>query len=79
MYHQKARHRSWEWHLKYQDYYTDPIKLPDTFADDHKNRANAASATEMRVADDMTYLDLGLVQPQRGHEVGELFYPRVST
>lgn len=33
----------------------------------------------MRVADDMTYFDLGLVQPQGGHEVGELFYPGVST
>lgn len=25
MYHQKAPHRSWEWHPRYQDYYTDPI------------------------------------------------------
>ncbi|KAK2598835.1 hypothetical protein N8I77_012220 [Diaporthe amygdali] len=79
MYHQKAPHRSWEWHPRYQDYYTDPIKLPDTFTDDYKNRANAASATEMRVADDMTYFDLGLVQPQGGKEIGELFYPGVST
>lgn len=79
MYHQKAPHRSWEWHPRYQDYYTDPIQLPDTFTDDYKNRANAASATEMRVADDMTYFDLGLVQPEGGREVGELFYPGVST
>ncbi|KAK7697259.1 hypothetical protein SLS64_013744 [Diaporthe eres] len=79
MYHQKAPHRSWEWHPRYQDYYTDPIQLPDTFTDDYKNRANAASAIEMRVADDMTYFDLGLVQPEGGHEVGELFYPGKST
>lgn len=79
MYHQKAPHRSWEWHPRYSDYYNDPIQLPDTFTDDYKNRANAASQTEMRVADDMTYFDLGLVQPQGGHEVGELFYPGVST
>lgn len=79
MYHQKAPHRSWEWHPRYADHYNDPIQLPDTFTDDYKNRANAASSTEMRVADDMTYFDLGLVQPQGGHEVGELFYPGKST
>ncbi|USW52079.1 Putative sulfatase, alkaline-phosphatase-like, core domain superfamily [Septoria linicola] len=32
----------------------------------------------MRVADDLTYFDLGLVRPQGGHEVGDLFYPGVS-
>lgn len=79
MYHQKAPHRSWEYHPRYSNLYTDRIELPDTFNDDYKNRANAASATEMRVEEDMTYFDLGLVQPEGGHEVGELFYPGYST
>ncbi len=72
MCHHKAPHRSWEPHPKYRDSYKDPIKLPDTFDDDYKNRAKAASAARMRIADDMTYLDLGLVQPDGGSEVGEL-------
>ncbi|MBL8653670.1 MAG: sulfatase [Alphaproteobacteria bacterium] len=72
MCHHKAPHRSWEPHPKYRDSYKDPIKLPDTFDDDYKNRAKAASAARMRIADDMTYLDLGLVQPDGGSDVGEL-------
>jgi arylsulfatase A-like enzyme len=72
MCHHKAPHRSWEPHPKYRESYKDPIKLPDTFDDDYKNRAKAASAARMRIADDMTYLDLGLVQPDGGSEVGEL-------
>jgi len=72
MCHHKAPHRSWEPHPKYRDSYKDPIKPPDTFDDDYKNRAKAASAARMRIADDMTYLDLGLVQPDGGSEVGEL-------
>ncbi|KAI6819015.1 hypothetical protein KC365_g12461 [Hortaea werneckii] len=79
MYHQKAPHRSWEYHPRYNDLYNDHIQLPDTFQDDYKHRANAASAAEMRVADDLTYFDLGLVQPEGGNEIGELFYPNAST
>jgi arylsulfatase A-like enzyme len=62
MCHHKAPHRSWEYHPKFQNTYSEPIKLPDTFTDDYKNRAKAASVAKMRIADDMTYLDLGLVQ-----------------
>ena len=79
MYHQKAPHRSWEYEPKYSNLYTDKIKLPDTFTDDYKTRANAARAAEMRVADDLTYFDLGLVQPEGGSEIGKLFYPGQST
>ncbi|PPJ50994.1 hypothetical protein CBER1_06837 [Cercospora berteroae] len=78
MYHQKAPHRSWEWHPRYADLYKDPIKLPDTFTDDYENRANAAREAEMRVPDDLTYFDLGLVQAQGGQEVGALFFPGTS-
>jgi arylsulfatase A-like enzyme len=72
MCHHKAPHRSWECDDKHKDLYKDPIKLPDTFTDDYKNRANAAKVAKMRVADDITYKDLGLVQPDGGEDkVGE--------
>ena len=72
MCHHKAPHRSWECDDKHKDLYKDAIKLPDTFTDDYKNRANAAKIAKMRVADDMTYKDLGLVQPDGGEDkVGE--------
>lgn len=74
MCHHKAPHRSWEYDPKHGDLYTDPIRLPDTFNDDYKNRANAARVADMRVADDLTYNDLGLAQPQGGDEVGEVQY-----
>ncbi|KAJ5716974.1 hypothetical protein N7488_002620 [Penicillium malachiteum] len=58
-----SSHRSWECDYKHKDLYKDPIKVPDTFTDDYKNRAKSAAASKMRVADDLTYMDLGLVQP----------------
>lgn len=71
--HHKAPHRPWECHSKYRDWYKDEIKVPETFSDDYKNRAKAASVAKMKVAVDMTYLDLGLVQPEGGEEeVGEI-------
>lgn len=69
MTHHKAPHRSWEFHPKHKDLYKDKIKIPDTFTDDYKNRAKAAANVKMRVADDLTYFDLGLVQPQGGRDV----------
>lgn len=71
MCHHKAPHRSWECDPKHKHLYKDPIKLPDTFTDDYKNRARAAKIVKMRIADDITYHDLGLVQPEGGCEVGE--------
>lgn len=71
MCHHKAPHRSWENHPKYDPLYTEDIALPSTFDDDYRNRAAGAAAAKMRIADDMTYLDLGLVQPEGGREVGE--------
>ncbi|CAI6089182.1 hypothetical protein V2G26_018389 [Clonostachys chloroleuca] len=64
MCHHKAPHRSWEYDMKHKDLYKDPVKLPDTFTDDYKNRANAAKVAKMKVAEDMTYNDLGIVQPE---------------
>lgn len=72
MCHHKAPHRSWECDPKHKDLYKDPIKVPDTFTDDYKNRAKSAAASKMRVAQDLTYFDLGLAQPDGpAHVVGE--------
>lgn len=76
MCHHKAPHRSWHPKREHFGLYKDEIKVPDTFSDDYKNRAKAAAAAEMRVAEDMTYFDLGLVQPEGGREVGELVLGR---
>ncbi|OJJ49314.1 hypothetical protein ASPZODRAFT_129753 [Penicilliopsis zonata CBS 506.65] len=66
MCHHKAPHRSWEYDPKHKDLYKDPVRLPDTFTDDYKNRARAAKVAKMRVAEDLTFMDLGLVQPEGG-------------
>lgn len=66
----KAPHRSWECDDKHKHLYKDPVRVPDTFTDDYKNRARAAKVAKMRVAEDMTYFDLGLVQPEGGLRVG---------
>ena len=71
MCHHKAPHREWEPNPKYRDLFTDEIAIPDTFNDVYKNRAKAAAAAKMRIKDDITYDDLGLVQPEGGSEVGE--------
>jgi arylsulfatase A-like enzyme len=72
MCHHKAPHRSWECHPKHKQMFRDEdIKVPDTFTDDYKNRAKAAAMAKMRVESDLTYFDLGLVQPEGGIEVGE--------
>jgi len=71
MCHHKAPHRSWEPHPKYRDSYTEDISVPESFSDDYKNRAKAAQAAKMRVHGDITYFDLGLVQPEGGSKVGE--------
>ena len=60
----KAPHRWWEAHPHHRHLYTDPIRAPKTFSDDYMNRAKAASLARMRVAEDLTYLDIGLVQPE---------------
>ena len=70
MCHHKAPHREWEPHPSYRHLYQDDIKLPETFDDDYKNRAKAAVEAKMRIKDDMTYADLGLIQPEGGSEVG---------
>jgi arylsulfatase A-like enzyme len=72
MCHHKAPHRSWEPHPKYRSHYTANIALPATYFDDYANRAQAAVQARMRVAVDLTYQDLGLVQPEGGDEVGLL-------
>lgn len=49
--------------------------MPETFEDDYKNRAKAASAAKIKVEADLDYFDLGLVQPEGGDEVGERHFP----
>lgn len=74
MCHHKAPHRSWEPHPKYRNVYQDDIQVPETFTDDYKNRAKAAKAAKMRVDGDITYFDLGLVQPEGGSDIGEVSF-----
>lgn len=66
MCHHKAPHRSWECHDRHKHLYKDHITVPATYTDDYKHRARAAKAAKMRVAEDMTYFDLGLAQPDGG-------------
>ncbi len=76
MCHHKAPHRSFEPHPKHRGLFADEdVMMPDTYDDDYKNRARAAAAANMRIRADMTYRDLGLVQPEGGAEVGEPFGP----
>ena len=74
MCHHKAPHRSWECHPKHKDLYKDEIKVPETFDDDYKNRAKAAGVATNKVDTDLSYFDLGLVQPDGGFEIGELMH-----
>ncbi|OOF95312.1 hypothetical protein ASPCADRAFT_130800 [Aspergillus carbonarius ITEM 5010] len=74
MVHHKAPHRSWECRPDHRGLYTEDVTVPDTFDDEYKHRARAAGAAKMRIQSDITYFDLGLVQPEGGEvEVGELF------
>ncbi|RDW91885.1 putative sulfatase [Coleophoma crateriformis] len=75
MCHHKAPHRSWECDPKHRHLYQDDVKVPETFDDDYKNRAIAAGQAKMKVSTDLTYYDLGLIQPEGGSEVGELLVP----
>ncbi|CZR67076.1 probable sulfatase [Phialocephala subalpina] len=75
MCHHKAPHRSWECNPKHRQLYQDDIKLPETFNDDYKNRAKAAGLAKMKVSADLTYYDLGLVQPEGGDKIGLRLIP----
>lgn len=72
MCHHKAPHRSWECLPKHKHLYQDDVTIPDTFDDDYKNRAKAVQVANNRIQSDITYHDLGLVQPDGGLDVGEL-------
>jgi arylsulfatase A-like enzyme len=77
MCHHKAPHRSWECDPKHKNLYQEDVKVPETFDDDYKNRAKAAGLAKFKVATDLTYYDLGLVQPEGGSEVGERLAPEL--
>ncbi|GLQ56397.1 sulfatase [Devosia nitrariae] len=76
MCHHKAPHRNFGCHPKHASLYeNEDLPLPESFNDDYANRAAAAAAAKMRIKSDMTYDDLGLVQPEGGSEVGNLMFP----
>jgi arylsulfatase A-like enzyme len=75
MCHHKAPHRPWEPHPRHKHLFQEPITVPETFDDDYRNRARSAAAARMRVAEDMTYRDVGVVQPEGGHTIGEPQFP----
>ena len=65
MYHHKAPHRPWDPDDKHADMYEDiDIPTPDTFDDDYSNRAAAAGAARMTVAEDLTERDLKQPVPE---------------
>jgi arylsulfatase A-like enzyme len=72
MCHHKAPHRPWDPKPEHRSLYTDPIPTPDSFDDDYSNRARAAAEAHMRIAEDMSYDDLDLVQmPEaKGKRIG---------
>ncbi len=74
MCHHKAPHRNFQPHPRYDHLWAnEDLPLPETFNDTYENRAAAAEAAKMRVKSDMTYDDLGLVQPEGpASKVGEL-------
>lgn len=75
MCHHKAPHRNFQPDTKHRSLYSDDLPVPETFFDDYRNRARAAADAKMRVRSDMTYDDLGLIQPEGGSEVGEPMFP----
>lgn len=76
MCHHKAPHRNFACDPKYNSLFEDQdLPLPESFDDDYANRAAAAAAAKMRIKSDMTFDDLGLVQPEGGSAVGELMFP----
>ena len=75
MCHHKAPHRPFAPHPRHRGLYADDLPLPPSFTDDYANRAAAAEAARMRIKADMTYEDLGLVQPEGGAEVGAPMFP----
>lgn len=63
----KAPHRAWDPKPEHRNLYHDPVPLPETFDDTYHNRARAAGLAKMRIADDLTYDDLDLIQlPEDG-------------
>ncbi|WP_226582298.1 sulfatase family protein [Acuticoccus sediminis] len=65
MCHHKAPHRSFSPAPRHAELFAaETISMPATFDDDYANRARAAREARMRVRVDMTYQDLGLVEPE---------------
>ena len=77
MCHHKAPHRNFVCDHKHEDMFEDDLPLPESFNDDYANRAAAAAAAKMRIRSDMTYDDLGLVQPEGGSEMGRVMFPHM--
>ncbi|MFC4137862.1 MULTISPECIES: sulfatase [unclassified Microbacterium] len=54
----KAPHRSWLYHPRHAELFTDPIPLPPTFEDDYSGRGTPAHSATMRIADHLYDIDL---------------------
>lgn len=62
MCHHKAPHREWDPKPEHRSLYQDDFEIPETFDDDYANRARPAMEAKMRIARDMRYEDLDLIQ-----------------
>ena len=71
MCHHKAPHRPWDPHPKNRGLYLDDVPVPPSFDDDYRNRGRAAAEARIRVRDDLTYRDLGLVTLDIGEPTGK--------
>ena len=68
----QAPHKAWQYHPRHRNLYRNDIKFPETFNDDYKHRAKAAAAATLTIEFDLTYEDIGMVQPEGGSDIGRL-------
>ena len=69
MCHHKAPHRPWDPKDIHRSLYTDDFPEPETFDDDYANRAQAAEVAKMRIADNLSFRDLDLFNPDDPDEM----------
>ena len=67
MCHHKAPHRPWDPNPAHRSLYNNDVPIPPTFDDDYQNRAAPAREAQIRIAEDLVYRDLDLVElPESG-------------
>jgi arylsulfatase A-like enzyme len=67
----KAPHRSWEPKDEHKEMYANPVPLPRTFWDDYATRTSSARRVAMRIAEQLSDMDLKQ-QPPEGLSYDEL-------